>query len=82
VQGEEHKKLYKFFVDAKPYETDKESLSGVDIKRIANISPTYQLFEEEEGDYPDKQIADSESVHMAGKIKHFYGVPPATFGRR
>lgn len=82
VQGEEHKKLYKFFVDAKPYETDKESLSGVDIKRIANISPTYQLFEEEEGDHPDKQIADSESVHMPGKIKHFYAVPPATFGRR
>jgi hypothetical protein len=80
-QEEKNKKLYKFFVDAKPYETDQESLSGADIKRIANIPPTYQLFEEEEGDHPDKQISDSESVRMPGKIKHLYAVPPATFGR-
>jgi hypothetical protein len=80
-EGREHKKLYAFFVDAKRYETEKESLNGAEIKTIAVITPTYQLFEEEEGDHPDKPITDSEAVHMPGKIKHFYAVPPATFGK-
>lgn len=76
-----HKKPYPFFVDAKRYETDQESLNGADIKKIAGVPPAYQLFEEEEGDHPDRPIADSEAVDMAGKIKHFYAVPPATFGQ-
>lgn len=76
-----HKKVYPFYVDAKRYETDQESLNGADIKRIAEIPSTYQLFEEEEGDQPDKQISDTEAVSMSGKVKHFYAVPPATFGQ-
>jgi hypothetical protein len=77
---DEHKKKYHFFVDAKRYETDDESLTGAAIKKIAGIEATYQLFEEEEGDTPDKPISDPESVNLGGRIKHFYAVPPATFG--
>lgn len=75
LEAEKHTKLYMFFVDAKRYETDQASLNGADIKRIASIPPTYQLFPPLQGDQP---ILDSEGVDMAGKIKHFYGVPPAT----
>ena len=83
LEGEqrEERKEFPFYVDAKRYQTDKESLNGADIKRIAGIDPTYQLFEEEEGDKPDKAISDTEAVPMSGKVKHFYAVPPATFGR-
>jgi hypothetical protein len=79
---QEHRKLYHFFVDAKPYETEKSSLIGAEIKAIAGVTATYQLFLEEEGDIPDKPIADSETVVLKeGKeTRHLYAVPPATFG--
>ena len=78
----EHPKQFHFFVDAKKYETEHETLTGDAIKKIADVPPTYQLFEEEEGDTPDRPIPDSEGVNLSGKIKHFYAVPPATFGRQ
>lgn len=36
----EHVKTYRFFVDAKRYETDKSSLTGAEIKAIAGVTPT------------------------------------------
>jgi hypothetical protein len=84
MNEQEQKKRFHFFVDAKRYETDKPSLTGAEIKAIASITPTYQLFLEEEGDRPDKPIPDSEAVHLTEgeHIRHFYAVPPATFGTR
>ena len=78
----EHEKQFHFFVDAKRYETEKSSLTGIEIKTIAGVNPTYQLFLEEEGDTPDKPISDSETVTMkeGEKTRHLYAVPPATFG--
>lgn len=69
-----------FFVDAKEYTTDKAALSGLEIKTKAGVTPTYQLYLEEDGDMPDRAISDGESVDMRGKVKHFFAVPPATFG--
>jgi hypothetical protein len=82
--GQEQKKRYHLFVDAKRYETEKSSLTGVEIKAMAGITPTYQLFLEEEGDTPDKPISDSETVVLkeGEDTRHFYAVPPATFGTR
>lgn len=71
---------YKFFVDAKPFETNETALKGLQIKQIAGINQQFQLFLEEEGDKPDKAISDGEAVDMRGKDKHFFAVPPATFG--
>lgn len=71
---------FHFFVDAKRYETTHESLTGADIKKIAGVTPTYQLFLETEGDTPDKPISDGEAVNLKGEPKHFFAVPPATFG--
>lgn len=73
-------KEFHFFVDAKRYETKQKSLTGAEIKQIAKVPPTYQVFEEEEGDTPDKSISDAQGVDLEGKIRHFYAVPPATFG--
>ena len=72
--------IYKFFVDAKPYETTQRYRSGQQIKQQAEIPDNYQLYEEEEGDTPDKPIVDDYTVDLAGKEKHFFAVPPATFG--
>ena len=80
----EHKKPYHFFVDSKRYETDQSSLTGAEIKAIASVPPNYQLFLEEEGDKPDRQIGDTETVTMkeGEGTRHFYAVPPATFGQQ
>ncbi len=75
----EHKK-YPFFVDAKRYETDERSVTGAAIKTIAGVQANYQLFLEEEGDKPDRAISDGEGVDLEGETKHFFAVPPATFG--
>jgi hypothetical protein len=77
----EHPKQHKFFLDAQEFETPQAQLTGAQIKAfIPSIPPAYQLYLEEEGDTPDKPISDSETVSLDGKIKHFYAVPPATFG--
>jgi hypothetical protein len=78
----EHPKKYHFFVDGKKYETDQSSLTGADIKNVASVNPAYQLFLEEKGDAPDRPISDLEAVILAEKTRHFYAVPPATFGKR
>jgi hypothetical protein len=69
-----------FFVDGKKFETDQTALTGGQIKTLATVPANYQLFLEEEGDKPDKAISDSESVSLEGHPKHFFAVPPATFG--
>jgi hypothetical protein len=79
--AEPAKSLHPFFVDAKRYETAKTALTGAEIKAIANVASNYQLFLEEEGDKPDKGIGDGEAVGVTERIKHFFAVPPATFGR-
>jgi hypothetical protein len=80
----EEKKKYPFYVDAKRYETEKPSLTGAEIKALAVVTPTYQLFLEEEGDKPDKPISDGETVVLehGEDTRHFYAVPPATFGNQ
>lgn len=77
-------KEYVFYVDANRFTTENKSLTGAQIKAQAGVTPTYQLFLEEEGDKPDKPISDGESVEMEKRenIRHFYAVPPATFGIR
>jgi hypothetical protein len=76
----EHIKTFRFFVDGKQFETDQRSITGGEIKNKAGVPPTYQLFLEEEGDTADKPVADSEALDLEGREKHFFAVPPATFG--
>jgi Multiubiquitin len=78
--NEHDKKLNEYFVDAVRYETADTALTGAQIKSRARIEPTYQLFLEEEGDKPDRLVSDGESVPLEDRIKHFFAVPPATFG--
>jgi hypothetical protein len=72
---------HRFFVDGKEYETDKSHLSGLEIKTIAAVDGAYQLYLEEQGDTPDRAISDGETVTLGDHIKHFFAVPPATFGK-
>jgi hypothetical protein len=71
--------LHHFYVDNKEYSSDKNFLTGLEIKNIAGVPGNYQLFLEEEGDQPDRAISDGDTVSV-GRKEHFFAVPPATFG--
>ena len=76
---------YHFFVDDKKYETDQASMTGLQIKAIANVPANYQLFLEAHGQQPDEAISDNTGVSFTEEgegVKHLYAVPPATFGGR
>ncbi len=75
-------KKYQFFVDANKYETDRVSMTGLEIKTQANVPANYQLFLEEHGNDPDRAISDGEGLNLENPPKHFYAVPPATFGAK
>ena len=74
--------LNHFFVENKKYETDLTALKGLEIKSIAGVPANYQLFLEEKGTDPDRGISDGEDVNLQNPPKHFYAVPPATFGNK
>ena len=73
---------YIFFIDGKEIVTEHSSLNGQEIKAMARIPGDYQLFLEEEGDSPDQAVSDGFAISFSGPTKHFYAVPPATFGRQ
>ncbi len=79
---DEYTDKYIFFVDNKEIVTEHSSLNGQEIKSMARIPGEYQLFLEEQGDKPDQAISDGDAVDLSKPAKHFYAVPPATFGRR
>ncbi len=69
-----------FVVDGKKYDMNDTSTNGRNIKTIAEVPGEYALFLEEDGDQPDRQISDRETIDLTGEMKCFYAVPPATFG--
>jgi hypothetical protein len=71
---------YHFFVDNKKFETDHASLTALEIKTLAGVPADYQLFLEVHGHDADRALSDSDGVDLQNPPKHFYAVPPATFG--
>ena len=76
----EKKHGFRIFIDAVEYLVDKTSMTGAEIKALAHIDASYQLYIEEHGDHPDKPISDTEAVAIKENL-HFYAIPPATMGR-
>jgi hypothetical protein len=75
----ENKPPFEIFIDSKLYKVDQVRMTGAQIKALAGLDGTYQLFLEETGDKPDRQINDSEVVDMKNGL-HFFASKPATFG--
>ena len=79
--SEHEKRKFKLMIDGKAFEWDRSSISGSEIKQLASIEASYQLFQELKGDDPDRPIADGTAVNLAESgEERFYSVPPATFG--
>jgi hypothetical protein len=83
AQGGPKKQVFTFFVSGKKYETDQESLTGLQIKaRVADWDPSHDLVLEGHGNDPDRIIADSETLPLdkdKGPLR-FSSAPKANFG--
>jgi len=76
---EKHK--YHYFVDGVEYETDESHVTGALIKvKLPESKRGYALYLEGNKNHPDTLINDDTSVSLEGEPKHFYTVPPASFG--
>jgi hypothetical protein len=75
-------KEYFYYVDGTEYESSQAHTTGAIIKsKLPEAKRGYALFEEGQGNQPDKLIDDSTSVTLEKhKPKRFYTAPPATAG--
>ena len=74
---------YKFIVDQEHFESPKQRLTGAEIKVIAHVDPSVQLFLEEDGPGSDRQINDDSVVELRehGETR-LYTMPRANMGGR
>jgi hypothetical protein len=73
-----------FFYSTHRLEAPRERLTAQQLKayiaeHVAGFNLEHTLVLEEEGDRPDKPLADGDEVHIHG-FPHFYDQPPANFG--
>jgi hypothetical protein len=78
-----HEEKYKFKVNDKEFEQDQPTLTGAQVRQIAEVPPAYQLFlEVHGGKKEDRLIGNGDVVDLTVPgIQKLYTVPPATFGR-
>ena len=78
-QAKDHKYLY--FVDGDKFEVETANTTGALMKaKLPEGKRGYALYEEGHGNDPDTLINDETSVSLEKGAKHFYTVPPASFG--
>jgi hypothetical protein len=77
-------KKYFYFVDGEKFDSDVSTTTGAIIRsRLPEAKRGYALYEEGQGDEPDRQITDDNASISLEKEKgpvRFYTVPAATFG--
>ena len=73
---------FKLFVNDVKYEVEQRYITGAQIKALAGVDLSFELFLEEPGaDRPDRKINDSDSVDLSAPgVEKFYSVPVAVFG--
>lgn len=75
----EKKPPFVIHIDNHVFKVEETSQTGAQLKARAGLDGTYQLFLEEKGDAPDRQVGDADVVQMENGL-HFYASQPATFG--
>jgi len=57
-------KMFHFFVGGNRVETDKPFLTGAEIKTLAGVVPTHQLFFRDDVNTPDREVRDTQAVDL------------------
>lgn len=72
---------YNYFVDQEKFEAEDSTIMGALIRaKLPESKRGYSIFTEGRGNDPDILINDNDSVTLEKGEKHFYTVPPASFG--
>ena len=67
-----------FWMDMRKFEIDADTITGGELKQLANSNPLNPVFQDMFRKGADVPIGDSEKISISGGIKHFYCVIPAT----
>ena len=66
-------------IDKKHYHVHVETMTGAELKRLADIPEANLLFREVRGPGDDELIHNDATVHLHDG-EHFYDMPPGNFG--
>lgn len=79
IEGFYIKKKLKFIIDGEEHETDRQYITGSEIRRLGKIPAEYQIFLSIKGPFEDELIEDVTRVNLARPgIESFYGCKPNT----
>lgn len=79
--NQEKGRKYIYFVDEIKFESENSNITGALIKvKLPESKKAYALYLEGHGNEPDTLITDDKSISLEEGAKHFYTVPPASFG--
>lgn len=79
IEGFYFKKKLKFIIDDKDFETDRQYITGLEIRKLGSIPIGYEIFLSIQGPYEDEVIKDDTRVDLARPgIESFYGCKPNT----
>ena len=73
-QSAEQAKTYRFFVDGKPFQCQKQRVTGAELRTMAGIDPDLRIFVGDHGPgHPDDQIINTTAVDLAklGEAKFY-----------
>jgi hypothetical protein len=66
-------------IDHKHYQVHARQMTGIELKRLAEVPDTNLLFREVRGPGDDEQVQDETVVHLHDGDE-FYDMPPGNFG--
>jgi len=78
--AKDDKTKFSIHIDGEVYHVQQSSMTGAELKRLANKDAQFQVFLEGHGNDPDRLIGDADALEIKSGM-HFYTVPPATFGK-
>ncbi|WP_079469077.1 multiubiquitin domain-containing protein [Chitinophaga ginsengisegetis] len=79
IEGFYIKKKLKFTLDCKDYETDRQYITGTELRKLGKIPADYEIYLSISGPYEDELISDDVRVNLARPgIENFYSCKPNT----
>lgn len=61
-------------------EIPSATVTGIQLRLLAGIPPSYELIAEGHGSDPDQVLTDTDVLDLSGPIKHVFVKPPTAFG--
>ncbi len=79
IEGFYIKKKLKFIIEGVEHQTDRQYITGAEVRRLGSIPVGYDIFLSIKGPYEDELIEDTSRVNLAREgIESFYGCKPNT----